>query len=65
MKGNMRSLWLFGGFSLLKFNTFFPQMNSPIDREDLYRMYQQLSGHDMIFFDYTDNGTDVRPIFLE
>jgi hypothetical protein len=39
IKANVNSFWLFGGFNKLKFNLGFYQVNSPIDREQLWEKY--------------------------
>jgi hypothetical protein len=64
VKKNMRSLWYFGGFSKMDFNCSFLQLKSPIGREDLYEKYSTLSRQDVLYFDYTENGTVCEIFYL-
>jgi hypothetical protein len=64
VKKNMRTLWYFGGFSKLDFNCSFLQMRSPVDRETLYEKYKTLARRDVLFFDYTDDGTKCEIFYL-
>jgi hypothetical protein len=57
IKKNMRSFWYFGGYPKQDFNCIFPFIKSPIDREDLYRIYRKIGKRDVLFLDYTDDGT--------
>jgi hypothetical protein len=64
VKKNMRSLWYFGGFSKMDFNCSFLQLKSPIEREELYEKYNTLSRRDVLYFDYTENGTVCEIFYL-
>ncbi|GHU21340.1 hypothetical protein FACS189472_13930 [Alphaproteobacteria bacterium] len=64
VKKNMRSLWYFGGFTRLDFGCSFQQMKSPIDRVSLYEKYKMLPKRDVLFFDYTDDGTRIEILHL-
>jgi hypothetical protein len=64
IKKNMRSLRYFGGYSRQDFVISFQQMKSPIDKERLYDVYKNLGKRDILFFDYTDDGTKIEVINL-
>jgi hypothetical protein len=53
IKKNMTSLCYFGGFNAMDFNSFFPQFNSPISRQELFDVYKKLSSRDILYFDYS------------
>jgi hypothetical protein len=65
IKKNMRSFWYFGGYPKQDFNVIFPFIKSPIDREDLYRIYRQIGKRDVLFLDYTDDGTVFEVLKLD
>jgi hypothetical protein len=64
VKKNMRALWYFGGYSKLDFNCSYMQMKAPIDRETLYEKYSKLAKRDVLFLDYTDDGTKCEIFYL-
>jgi hypothetical protein len=65
IKKNIRSLWYFGGYSPLDFDTSFRQLKSPYSRDQLHEVYKHLSKRDVLFFDYTSEGTNVEIMNLE
>jgi hypothetical protein len=57
IKKNMRAFWYFGGYCKQDFNVCYPYIKAPVNREELYAIYRRMGKRDVLFLDYTDNGT--------
>jgi hypothetical protein len=64
IKKNMRCFWYFGGYCKQDFNTCFPYIKAPVSREELYAIYRRMGKRDVLFLDYTDDGTKFEVIPL-
>jgi hypothetical protein len=64
VKKNMRAFWYFGGYCKQDFNTCYPYIKAPVNREELYAIYRRMGKRDVLFLDYTDDGTqfEVMPL---
>ncbi|KAH7830562.1 uncharacterized protein MONOS_1524 [Monocercomonoides exilis] len=62
VKANLDTLWIFGGFSKLKFNYVYYQLQTYQDRDALWEGYKNLSRRDIMHFSYDDDGTKIKTI---
>ncbi|KAH7822628.1 uncharacterized protein MONOS_17633 [Monocercomonoides exilis] len=62
VKANLDTLWIFGGFSKLKFNHVYYQLQTNQDRDTLWEGYKNLSRRDIMHFSYDDDGTKIKTI---
>jgi hypothetical protein len=64
IKKNMRTFWYFGGYCKQDFNTVFPYVKSPLKNQQLWEIYNKIGKRDVLFFDYTEDGTKFKVIPL-
>jgi hypothetical protein len=64
IKKNMRTFWYFGGYCKQDFNVMYPYVKAPVNREELYSIYRGIPKRDVLFFDFTDDGTKYEVISL-
>ena len=59
IKAQMGGLWLFGNFNRQQFCYMYSQMNVPMDKEELWNIYRQLSKNSYLFIRYAPSGTEM------
>jgi hypothetical protein len=64
---NMKTFWLFGGYSEHNFTTAFKYIKSPLKRMELYNIYRKVGNRDVMYFNYTGgNGrTKIKVLRLD
>jgi len=60
LKANIDSVWLFGGYPRNRYTYIFNQISCPIDRDELYSLYSQLSKREALIFTNTSQGTIIK-----
>ena len=59
-KNNCSTFIIFSGFSRQKLNYIYQQVPMPIEFEELYQVYSQLKGHDVIIINTRVNEIKVK-----
>jgi len=60
LKANIDSVWLFGGYPRNRYTYIFNQISCPIDRDDLYNIYRELSKRDVMIFNHKTDGDEIK-----
>ena len=60
LKANLDSVWIFGGFPRNRYSYFFQQLACPMDKEELYRIYNKLNKRDCIIINNKAEGTSIK-----
>ena len=60
LKANLDSVWIFGGFPRNRYSYFFQQLSCPLEKEQLYRIYQKLGKRDAIIINNKSDGTTIK-----
>ena len=54
IKANLDSIWIFGSFNRQQFNYMFFYLAVPLDKEEVYRIYQSITKQDALVIAYSD-----------
>lgn len=54
IKANIDSVWIFGSFNRQQFNYMFLYLAIPIDKEEVYELYQSITKQDALYISYSD-----------
>ena len=60
LKANLDSVWIFGGFPRNRYSYFFQQLACPMEKEELYRIYNKLNKRDCIIINNKSDGTNIK-----
>ena len=63
LKANIDSVWLFGGYPRNRYTYIYNQLSSPIDRDVLWSIYQQLCKRDVLIINHKANGTSMKIMY--
>jgi hypothetical protein len=65
IKKNMRSLFYFGGYGKQDISASFDQMKANnLTKAEVWEKYRNLKPKDVLFFDFSPDGTTVTPVHL-
>jgi hypothetical protein len=65
IKKNMRSLFYFGGYGKQDISASFDQMKvNNLTKAEVWEKYRNLKPKDVLFFDFSPDGTTVTPVHL-
>lgn len=59
IKAQLGGIWLFGGYNRQQFTYMYNQLSIPIEKEDFWRVYQQLPKSCYVYINYGSDGTSV------
>lgn len=60
LKANLDSVWLFGGYPRNRYTYIYNQLSCPLERDELYNIYSQLSKREALIFTNTSEGSIIK-----
>ena len=59
IKAQLGGVWLFGGYNRQQFTYMYNQLSVPIEKEEFWKVYQQLPKSCYVYINYDSDGTEV------